>query len=312
MSSVAIDQRRLRCALAAVTVLCVIALVRAGDAEAAKGPRFLLAHAPSGVAVHARPGGPVTAWVPGRTPLQTTTWLWIVDTARSKRWGRAVLPLRPNGRTGWISLRGLRLVRTSTWVRGSLGERRIWLMRGTRPVATWRAAIGASASPTPAGRFSVTDRVVTGDPSGPFGWYALGLSGHQPNLPPGWSGGDQLAIHGTNDPASIGRRASHGCLRVSAGALTVLRARVPLGTPVIVMRTRLAAHHVALHASLPRLAVRRVVHRASTAALLPLDVPTVAAVAAAAAPLTRHAPPNPKPEQGAGATWVARPPEGRG
>jgi hypothetical protein len=33
-----------------------------------------------------------------------------------------------------------------------------------------------------------------GDPSGPFGWYAFGLSGHQPNLPAGWSGGGPHAL----------------------------------------------------------------------------------------------------------------------
>ena len=75
-----------------------------------------------------------------------------------------------------------------------------------------------------------------GDPSGPFGWYAFGLSGHQPNLPAGWSGGDQLAIHGTNNPSSIGTAASAGCLRVSATALGTLKRFLRLGTPVVVHR----------------------------------------------------------------------------
>ena len=106
--------------------------------------------------------------------------------------------------------------------------------RGRRAVATFPAAIGTPSTPTPTGRFSVTDLVATGDPSGPFGWYAFGLSGHQPNLPAGWGGGDQLAIHGTNAPSSIGTAASAGCLRVSAGALSVLKAQLRLGTPVVI------------------------------------------------------------------------------
>ena len=95
-------------------------------------------------------------------------------------------------------------------------------------------AIGAPSTPTPTGRFSVTDRVLTNDPGGPFGWYAFGLSGHQPNLPAGWAGGDQLAIHGTNAPSSIGQAASAGCLRVSATALARLRSLLRLGTPVVI------------------------------------------------------------------------------
>jgi lipoprotein-anchoring transpeptidase ErfK/SrfK len=113
-------------------------------------------------------------------------------------------------------------------------RRTVSLMRGRRPIARFPAAIGAPQSPTPRGRFDVTDLVVTGDPSGPFGWFAIGLSGHQPRLPAGWLGGDQLAIHGTNDPRSIGTAASAGCLRISAHALAVLRTHVRLGTPVVI------------------------------------------------------------------------------
>ena len=110
-------------------------------------------------------------------------------------------------------------------MKADLSRRTVTLLRGRRAVATFPAAIGTPSTPTPTGRFSVTDLVATGDPYGPFGWYAFGLSGHQPNLPAGWGGGDQLAIHGTNAPSSIGTAASAGCLRVSAGALSVLKAR---------------------------------------------------------------------------------------
>jgi lipoprotein-anchoring transpeptidase ErfK/SrfK len=108
------------------------------------------------------------------------------------------------------------------------------LKRSRHTIAVFRAGVGAPLSRTPAGRFDVTDLVPTGDPSGPFGWFAFGLSGHQPNLPHGWTGGDQLAIHGTNDPASIGTAASAGCLRVSARALAILRQYIRLGTPVVI------------------------------------------------------------------------------
>jgi lipoprotein-anchoring transpeptidase ErfK/SrfK len=107
-------------------------------------------------------------------------------------------------------------------------------MRGSRVLHAFVAAVGASDSPTPIGRFSVTDPIATGDASGPYGWYAFGLSGHQPNLPPGWSGGDQLAIHGTNNPASLGTAASAGCLRVSAAALAILKQALRPGTPVLI------------------------------------------------------------------------------
>ena len=96
------------------------------------------------------------------------------------------------------------------------------------------AATGAAVSPTPPGEYFVTDRIAFS--GGSLGTFAFGISGIQPKLPPGWTGGNQLAIHGTNDPASIGRSASAGCLRVSERALDRLKPLLALGTPVIVER----------------------------------------------------------------------------
>jgi lipoprotein-anchoring transpeptidase ErfK/SrfK len=195
---------------------------------------FTLVEAQNGAVVRSRPKGAIAGELPGRTPLGTTTWLWAVKTSPDGRWAQVVLPWRPNGRTGWISLRGRRTVKSSIWVEADVSRRRVNLMRGSRVMRSFVAAVGAPATPTPVGRFSVTDPIATGDPGGPFGWYAFGLSGHQPNLPAGWSGGDQLAIHGTNAPSSLGTAASAGCLRVSSTALGILKRYLHPGTPVIV------------------------------------------------------------------------------
>jgi len=194
----------------------------------------LLVDESSGTVVRARPGGRVLGRLAGETPLGTPTWLWAVATSSDGRWARVVLPWAPNGRTGWVTLLGRRTLRTETWVQVDLSRRRVMLMRGATLVDSFLSAVGTQASPTPIGRFSVTDPIATGDPAGPFGWYAFGLSGHQPHLPAGWTGGDQLAIHGTNDPASLGTAASAGCLRVSATALGVLKRALRPGTPVVI------------------------------------------------------------------------------
>jgi lipoprotein-anchoring transpeptidase ErfK/SrfK len=229
-------------------LIAVGALACPGTALA-EAPSFLVADASHGATVHAWPGGPVTVRLSGRTPLGSPLTLWVVDRRDGGRWGRVVLPTRPNGRTGWIKLRTVDLRRTNVWVIGNLARRHVTLMRGNRPVASFRAAIGASSSPTPAGRFSVTDLVATGNPGGPYGWFAFGLSGHQPNLPASWSGGDQLAIHGTNAPSTIGRAASAGCLRVTASALARMRHAIRLGTPVLFVRNGKSAWRMARHAS---------------------------------------------------------------
>jgi lipoprotein-anchoring transpeptidase ErfK/SrfK len=145
------------------------------------------------------------------------------------------VPYVAGRRAGWFSLRGLDTSRTRISVIADLSEHRITVLRGDRVVFRAPAATGGAASPTPAGRYFVTDRVPF-PAGGALGTFAFGVSGIQPNLPPGWSGGDQLAIHGTNQPSSIGRSASAGCLRVSETVLDRLKPLLGLGTPFVVRR----------------------------------------------------------------------------
>ena len=64
-----------------------------------------------------------------------------------------------------------------------------------------------------------------GSPANPMGAAALTLSG-----------GGQYAIHGTNNPGSIGGFVSHGCIRMFNQDIMDLYARVSLGTAVVVLR----------------------------------------------------------------------------
>jgi lipoprotein-anchoring transpeptidase ErfK/SrfK len=94
--------------------------------------------------------------------------------------------------------------------------------------------IGRSGSPTPTGRFAVTDRLAGSNYGSYYGCCILALSAHQPYLPAGWPGGNRIAIHGTNAPSTIGTASSAGCLRARDADLRVLMRRVPLGTPVFI------------------------------------------------------------------------------
>lgn len=94
-------------------------------------------------------------------------------------------------------------------------------------------AVGAPDSPTPPGEYYVTDKLPGAD-YGPFyGCCILALSGRQPNLPQGWSGGDRLAIHGSPTP-TWGKNVSNGCLHAREADLRYLLKTVPLGTVVTI------------------------------------------------------------------------------
>ena len=79
----------------------------------------------------------------------------------------------------------------------------------------------------------MNQRLLSSDPSGPFGPGAIGVSAFSP-VPDRMDSGGPIAIHGTNDPSSIGKAASYGCLRIENRLLTrMLYANVE-GTPVII------------------------------------------------------------------------------
>ena len=87
--------------------------------------------------------------------------------------------------------------------------------------------------PTPTGRYYVNQRLVPDDASGPFGPAALGISAFSPVLT-WWAQGGPVAIHGTNEPWSIGQAVSDGCVRLPNAILERVFAAVDAGTPVII------------------------------------------------------------------------------
>jgi lipoprotein-anchoring transpeptidase ErfK/SrfK len=94
-----------------------------------------------------------------------------------------------------------------------------------------KAATGAPSTPTPPGLFFVTDRLAFSAGS-IYGSFVFGISDVQIHLS-NWPH-NQLAIHGTNNPGSIGLSASSGCLRVSERSLALLKPLLGIGTPVVI------------------------------------------------------------------------------
>ena len=159
--------------------------------------------------------------------------LWVEDTSANGAWGKVQLPYVWPRIDGWIPLRGLKRVTTGVVVSVDLSEHTVRVYQHGQLRYHVAGATGSAWSPTPTGDYVVTDRVPFGAGS-PLGSFAFGISGIQPRLPSGWSGGNQLAIHGTNDPSSIGRSVSAGCVRVSEWSLAHFEPLLQLGTPVLI------------------------------------------------------------------------------
>ena len=193
---------------------------------------FEIAQVTRPVALYAHRGGPAVARLGAATEFGSPQTLGVVR--RSGRWLRVISTKLPDGRAGWVRARAVRLTTTPKSLTIDLSRRLLLLKRGDHVVRRMTVTIGRPGSPTPTGRFAVTDKLA-GSNYGPYyGCCILALSAHQPNLPAGWTGGDRIAVHGTNAPSTIGAAASAGCLRAGDADLRILMRRVPLGTPVFI------------------------------------------------------------------------------
>ena len=149
-------------------------------------------------------------------------------------WYRVQLAVVPNGTSGWVRAWSVRTYRVRSRIVVDLSARSLLLYRSGKLVLRTPVAVGASATPTPRGRYFVNERYDLPDASGPFGPAALGTSAHSNVLQKVWVEDGPIGIHGTNEPWSIGRAASHGCIRVANSVMRRLFRLAPAGTPIVV------------------------------------------------------------------------------
>ncbi len=157
----------------------------------------------------------------------------VVNRACGASWYRVKLPIRPNGVTAYIRPADVRVEKVTTRIEVDLSARRLTFYRAGRVVLTTPVAVGSSSTPTPVGRFYVDQRILTTNPNGPFGPAALGVSAFS-NVLTGWTQGGPIGIHGTNQPWSIGRAVSNGCIRAPNATLKRLFAATHGGSPVVI------------------------------------------------------------------------------
>jgi hypothetical protein len=247
-------------ALACALTACAGAAAPAGAARAAdqRAVRPLAAHGPLGderlsdewrvsrfagavarVAVRARPAA--HARRVARLHLLNEDGLFEVYPvlesrvdAGARTWLRIRLPMRPNGRTGWVlreHLGPLRSVRTM--LRVNRATLRATLYRDGRRIWSSPVGVGTPSTPTPAGRFWIRSRLraLAGNPI--YGPFAFGTGAY--SVLSDWPGGGVVGIHGTDRPELIPGRPSHGCVRVPNAAIARLWALMPVGTPVRIL-----------------------------------------------------------------------------
>lgn len=119
----------------------------------------------------------------------------------------------------------------------SFTDRKLALLGGDRVIKVYDVAVGADVSPSPTGEYQIVQRLE--NPT----YYKPGVvigPGAQNPLGPRWIGLNVkgFGIHGTNRPDSIGKSASHGCIRLRNEDIKDLFARVQVGDRVLLVAER--------------------------------------------------------------------------
>ena len=102
----------------------------------------------------------------------------------------------------------------------STNNRWLRLLKGGVLQKQYPIAVGRMLHNTPIGEFIIINKAP--NPGGPFGTMWMSLSK------------EHYGIHGTNDPSSIGKSVSRGCIRMHNHDVEELASIIPIGTPVII------------------------------------------------------------------------------
>jgi lipoprotein-anchoring transpeptidase ErfK/SrfK len=124
----------------------------------------------------------------------------------------------------------------------SLVQRKLYLYNGAALEKVYRCAIGMRRYPTPRGAFKVIGKKVMPRWNNPGSRWARGMPRFikpGPRNPLGtralYLSAPGIRIHGTPQPSSIGRAASHGCVRMLRKDIERMYPLIPVGTKVFIV-----------------------------------------------------------------------------
>jgi hypothetical protein len=155
--------------------------------------------------------------------------------AAGQEWAKLRIPMRPNGRVGWVRREALGYLHTTRDL-VVVDRRRLRMDFFTNGRRRWSAPVGVGKprTPTPPGRFWIRERFKIVDRASGYWPYAFGTADYSKLSD--WPGGGVVGIHGPYfEPGAIPGRPSHGCIRLRVDDAAWLGSHLGLGTPLQVL-----------------------------------------------------------------------------
>lgn len=147
-------------------------------------------------------------------------------------WMKVMLPMRPNGSVGWVKASDVRVRKVPNRIEIDRSDRKLRAFKGGEMLLEVPVAVGKSVTPTPIAKAYVDISVPFKNTGGAYGAHMLSIAAYSEVLTNFGGGVGQLAIHGTNARASVGKESSNGCIRLFNDDIVRLRDLAPAGTPV--------------------------------------------------------------------------------
>ncbi len=149
-------------------------------------------------------------------------------------WVKVLLPITPNGTDGYVRAADVSVSKVGYAIQVALTTRRMTVFNLGKVLWQGRVSVGAVATPTLEGQYSVRAIIKAPAAQASYGPYDLGLSSRTKEIT-GFSGADnEIAIHGTRDPAALGGAVTRGSIQMPNAEIKKLATQLPLGTPVYV------------------------------------------------------------------------------
>lgn len=179
------------------------------------------------------PDGEITHVMDNPTP--TNGPLVFLTTTNRGGWHEVLLPVRPNGSLGWVRDADVELAAHNYRIKAELADFRLRVLERGVTIFDTVAGVASNNSPTPGGRYYLTELLAPTEPDTVYGSFAYGLSGFSETFETFNGGPGQLGIHGTNSPETLGSAVSAGCIRLHNDDVARLVTFLPLGVPVEVI-----------------------------------------------------------------------------
>ena len=159
----------------------------------------------------------------------------VTEGTEGDEWVEVELPVRPNGARGWVRAENFDWSVVNHHIHIDISDRSVAFYEGDNLITSTQAIVGKPATPTPALRGYVLEKLPNHDQkyaSIVLGDWILRLSFYSEVLNSFGGGLPAIAMHGTHIPERVGEALSNGCIRIPNNIIEVIARAAPPGTVV--------------------------------------------------------------------------------